>query len=74
MIWARSGSTGPLQVAQGPGKILLLQGRQHQVAVVAWGSTPESATGPASTWRPRRTSKPRPSILSVFGFWFLVFR
>ena len=36
----QEGVCGPLQVAQGPGKILRLQGRQHQVAVVAGGQHP----------------------------------
>ena len=40
MIWASNGASIPLQVAQGPGEILLLQGRQHQVAVAAPGGTP----------------------------------
>ena len=36
----QEGVCGPLQVAQGPGEILRLQGRQRQVAVVAGGQHP----------------------------------
>ena len=59
---------GPLEKSQGPGEILLLQGRQDQVAVIAARATARaSATGPASRCRPRRTSRFKPSISGLLG-------